>query len=221
MAAPPRFIPKRTLSPQPAPAGLDRSTYDPEGGVAICRRLAGGESLRSICRADASMPTEKTVWNWARAHPEFAAMKAQALGLARAASLAAQGARDAARRAAVGRGKRVAWNAGQDGYGPSIDDCICARLMGGMTLAEICAEPFMPSEGTVYNWLRRYPEFLAHYRRAKARAPDIMVGDACEQLQWTGARSSWVALGRTIRASDRRAARLSLKRYALPAGPGR
>jgi len=215
----PRFTSKRTLAPQPAPRGLYRSTYDPEVAAAICRRVAGGESLRSICRLDPSMPSEKTVWNWARAHPEFRAMKAHALSVARAASLAAQEERDWERWMAVGAGPRAPWNAGRDGYDARIDGMICARLMGGATLAGICAERGMPSVGTVYYWLRRYPEFLAHYRHAKAIAPDIMVGEACEGLVWEGERASWVTLGRTIRASDRRAARLSLKRYAPAAGP--
>src|SRR5260370_854701 len=184
MAPAPRFKSKRTLAPQPAPRGLCVSTYTPQLGAAICRRLAAGGRLRSICPADASVPTEKTVWNWARAHRAFADMKAHALDQARAASLAAQAERDAARRAAVGTGKRAAWNAGWDGYHARIDGMICARLMGGETMAQVCAEPGMPSVGTVYNWLRRYPEFLANYRRAKALAPDIMVGEACEDLVW-------------------------------------
>jgi hypothetical protein len=166
------------------------------------------------------MPTEKTVWNWARTHRAFADMKAHALSVARAASLAAQAERDLARRAAMGKGKRAAWNAGWDGYYTRIDEMICGRLMSGATLAQVCAEPWAPSVGTVFNWLRRYPEFLANYRRAKARAPDIMVSQACEGLVWEGERQSWVTLRRTIRASDKRAARLSLKRYAPPPPPG-
>jgi hypothetical protein len=213
MPPPPRFTSKRTLAPQRAP-GLYHSTYTPELGAATCRRVAAGESLRSICRADASMPTEKTVWNWARAHEAFRLMKAHALSVARAASLAAQGERDAARRAKVGTRARKAWNAGVDGYDATIDRVICARLMGGATLAQVCAEPWMPSVGTVYYWLRRYPEFLANYRRAKALAPDIMVGNACEDLPWLGERKSWPMLRRVVRESDKRAARLSLKRYA-------
>lgn len=218
MAPAPRFTSQRTLAPQKAP-GLYRSIYDPELGAAICRRLASGESLRAICRADVAMPTERTVWNWARAHEAFAMMKSHALASARAASLAAQGERDAARRAAMGAGKRTAWNAGVDGYDREVTDEVCARLMGGETLAGICARPGMPSQGTIYNWLRRYPQFLARYRWAKSRAPDIMVQDACEDLPWIGKRASWVSMGRAIRASDKRAAQVSLKRYAPATGP--
>src|SRR4249919_2234657 len=105
----PRFRSQRTLAPQKAP-GIYASTFDPEVGAAICRRVAAGESLRAIC-ADPAMPTGKTVWNWARAHEEFRLMKAHALSVARARSLAAQRARDAAK---IGAGRRVAWNAGLD-----------------------------------------------------------------------------------------------------------
>jgi hypothetical protein len=218
MASAPRFRSKRTLAPQSAP-GLYVSTYTPELGAAICRRVAAGESLRSICRADPSMPTEKTVWNWARAHPPFAAMKAHALDQARAASLAAQGERDAARRAALGTRARKAWNAGLDGYDADIDWAICERLVMGETLAAICRRRDMPCIGTVYNWLRRYPEFLEHYRCAKAGAPEVMLELACEGLPWIGERKSWPMLRRVVRETDRASARLSLKRYAPPAGP--
>jgi hypothetical protein len=214
----PRFTSKRTLAPQSAP-GLYVSTYTPERGAAICRRVAGGESLRSICRADPSMPTEKTVWNWARAHPLFARMKAHALATARAASLAAQAERDAARRAAVGKGKRTAWNAGFDGYDAQIDEEICRRLAIGETLVAICRRGDMPCIGTVYNWLRRYPEFLEHFRAAKAFAPEFMLELACEGLPWIGERKSWPMLRRVVRETDRASARLSLKRYAPAAGP--
>ena len=58
MASPPRPVARRTLGPQPPPAGLYASGYTVERGAAICRRLAAGESLRAICRHDPSMPTE-------------------------------------------------------------------------------------------------------------------------------------------------------------------
>src|SRR5688500_12937229 len=94
-----RPVAVRTLSKQPAPSGIYASKYDPGLGAEICRRLAAGESLRSICRADPSMPTEKTVWNWARAHPEFADWRAWALTVARRRAVAAHAAREAARQA--------------------------------------------------------------------------------------------------------------------------
>jgi hypothetical protein len=46
------------------------SSYTPQQGGEICRRLMNGESLIAICR-DEGMPHYSTVLNWARAIPEF------------------------------------------------------------------------------------------------------------------------------------------------------
>jgi hypothetical protein len=216
----PRFPSKRTLAPQPAPRGLYASTYDPELGAAICRRLAGGESLRSICRADASMPTEKTVWNWARAYEEFRMMKAHALATARERSLAAQAERDAAR---WGREKPFGGPRGRtgrpSGYCEAVADAILERLVVGEGLEAVCRDPAMPSVATVYGWLRRYPEFLEGYRQIKGGVEEAMVELACADLPWLGERKSWPILHRTVRAAERAARRLSLKRLAPAAGP--
>ncbi len=54
------------------PAGRP-STYTPEIATAICERLAAGETLRAICRAE-GMPPEGTVRGWVidNAGPGFA-----------------------------------------------------------------------------------------------------------------------------------------------------
>lgn len=220
MTSPTRFKSRRTLAPQSAP-GIYASTYTPERGAAICRRLAAGESLRSICRADPSMPTEKTVWNWARAHEEFRQMKRHALETARAAALRAQGERDAAQQALVGSRGGQSWRAWADDYGPETREIICTRVMMGEALTAICRDPDMPSIGAVYWRLRRDPEFLADYRRAKAMVEEVMVELACEGLQWIGPRESERMLRRTVIVAEKRAARLSLKRYAEREGPVR
>jgi len=158
------------------------------------------------------MPTEKTVWNWARAHQEFRLMKAHALSVARARSLAEQGARDAARRAALKQRQ-------PDGYGPDVAEAILTRVIVGEALTAVCRDPAMPSVGTVYNWMRRYPEFLEEYRRTKAMVEEAMVEMACSDLPWLGDRKSWPMLRRTVRAAEKAARRLSLKRYAPAKGP--
>lgn len=53
--------PKRARGGQPPGTG---SKHTPEIAAAICKRLARGESLRSICR-DKGMPTEAAVRQWA------------------------------------------------------------------------------------------------------------------------------------------------------------
>ncbi len=44
--------------------------YTPEIGIAICRRLVEGESLRAIC-ADPGMPVRATIPRWLAQHDDF------------------------------------------------------------------------------------------------------------------------------------------------------
>jgi hypothetical protein len=215
----PRFRSQRTLAPQASPPGLYASTYTPEIGAAICRRLAGGESLRSICGRDPSMPTEKTVWNWARTHEEFRLMKSHAQSVARARSLAEREARDDAQWMAAPFGGPKGRTGRPSGYDPELCDLIMTRVMMGEGLEAVCRDPAMPSLGTVYGWMRRHPELLEDYRKSKAWVADFLVEQACAHLPWLGARRSWPILRRTVRSAETAAQRLSLKRYAPPAGP--
>ena len=58
-------------------AGGPPSDYSQETVDAICERIAGGESLRSICKDDA-MPSMATVCKWLNLHKEFAEQYARA-----------------------------------------------------------------------------------------------------------------------------------------------
>ena len=219
MTVQPRYPSRRTLKPQAAPAGLYASTYALERGAAICRRVAAGESLRAICRADAAMPTEKTVWNWRRAHREFAAMLDHAQGVARARSLKAQQSADDARIEARAEARRSPGRTGRpSSFDVAVWDEIRARIMGGEALAAICAERRMPCAGTVYGWMRQSPEMVAEYRRARSYTLDGMLERSCSGLPWLGERRSWPMLNRTVRATERLAARLKLRRYAERVG---
>lgn len=219
MTARPRAV--RTLGPQPDPPGIWASKYDPAFGAALCRRLAAGESLRAICRADPAMPTEKTVWNWTRSHPEFALMKTHAMATARQAALAAQSEADAARRAARAAARKTPGRiVPVGGYATSIAEAICARLAEGETMQSVCADPDMPCVATAHNWMRRHPEFLAEYRLAKQVAADVLMGVACEDSPWTGSYAgSMRELARRERAAARRAGQLAPKRLAAREGP--
>lgn len=213
----PRAI--RTLAPQPPPAGLYASSYDPEVAAGICRRLAAGESLRAICRTDPSMPTEKTVWNWRRAHPDFAQAMAAVITVARqnrrrrwAARARTRKAAQEARRAcsADGRSRIVH----RSGYGPDIADAICARLCVGEPLYQVCQDPDMPSLGTVYNWLRAHPDFQAKYRRARDVAFAFLVETAGEAAPWLGHEGkSMRALAKIVKAAHRRCAKIAPRAF--------
>jgi hypothetical protein len=219
----PRPTARRTLAKQPPPPGIYESKYSPELAAHICARLASGESLRSICRSDPAMPTEKTVWNWAQQDPGFAYRKAQAQDTARRAALALQAKRDEEKRREK-RAKRKArgWRAFPEfpsGYSRQRADAICERLMAGESLQEICRDPAMPSIATVYNWLRRHSQFVEAYRTARAVQVDVIMGLATEEAPWLG---SWSASMRAFRKAEtaalRRCAHLWPTRYGAPAG---
>lgn len=52
------------------PAGRP-SDYTDDLADMICLRLASGESLRAMCKADKSLPAERTVYRWLLSKPEF------------------------------------------------------------------------------------------------------------------------------------------------------
>jgi len=70
-----------TPAPKPGATGRNNggrpSTYTEAKAAEICRRMVGGESLRTVCKAP-GMPTFVTVFNWRRAHPEFLEQYARA-----------------------------------------------------------------------------------------------------------------------------------------------
>lgn len=67
---------KRKRPEDRLPLGRPR-VHGPEVRDAICRRIAGGESLRGICR-DPKMPDKDTVLDWLEREPDFAARYARA-----------------------------------------------------------------------------------------------------------------------------------------------
>jgi len=46
----------------------------------VCERLAGGESLRSVCR-DENMPSRQAIYSWVIRHPDFADKYARSTSL--------------------------------------------------------------------------------------------------------------------------------------------
>lgn len=181
---------RRTLKPQPPPEGIYESRYTDELAALILNRLAAGESLRAICRGDRQMPTEKTVWNWRRQRAEFAFLYEQVVTAARTRR------RDQARRAAAARrAERADARAARgwrptpdwpDTYSEEIACAICDRLEQGEPLYRICPGPGMPSLQTVYNWLRRHPQFAEAYRSAKDVAYQMEEELARETSPWLG-----------------------------------
>lgn len=60
-------------------------------------------------------------------------------------------------------------------YTPKLADAICAALAAGKSLRTVCKQEGMPSTVTVFAWMRKHPEFLSQYARAKEEAADAQV----------------------------------------------
>jgi hypothetical protein len=67
----------------------------------------------------------------------------------------------------------------EDGYSKEFSDRFCAEIADGKSMKSICAQPGMPVKQTIFNWLRKYPEFAEAYRvateeRAESYVEEIM-----------------------------------------------
>lgn len=114
-------------------------------------------------------------------------------------------------------------------YTPEIADAICARLAQGESLRAVCRDDSMPCTATVFNWFRRYPQFLEQYTRAKEESADALSDEMLEiadnaRNDWMERHgeeeSGWVANGEHIQRSRLRietrkwlASKLKPKKY--------
>lgn len=57
---------------------------------------------------------------------------------------------------------------------------ICELIANGNTIASIGRMENMPSQGSISNWLRRYPAFKAEYERAKIQRAEIRADEALD-----------------------------------------
>ncbi len=58
-----------------------------------------------------------------------------------------------------------------------IADKICGELAEGRSLRSVCIPDDMPAVRTVFYWLRKYPEFLQQYARAKDESADALADE--------------------------------------------
>jgi transposase-like protein len=121
-----------------------RFPYASEVAQRILSQLTSGRSLRAVCQDD-GIPSLNTVLKWVRDDREgFAARYREALRLGNAP-----------------RGRPSL-------YTEEIVDRILGGLLDGRRVCEICAEPGMPSAGTVKLWVMEDRDgFAARYRRVR------------------------------------------------------
>ena len=89
-------------------------------------------------------------------------------------------------------------------YSRELADHIADQLASGHSLAQILADPGMPSKQTVHLWLHRNHEFLDYYARAREEQADYFA-DACIEIAdaSVGLDSAGVAAAR-IRIDSRK-----------------
>lgn len=152
------------------------SVFTPELGVAICGRVAAGESLSRIER-DADTPCRQTIRNWARSDPGgFGAALLSAMRVARQARRTADHTAMQAWRAKRDPSRR----GGRPKYSQTLAREICDRLANGESMLAIARDPAMPCAGTIYGWVQRHPEFQDMYVTARELQGDYLFDEARE-----------------------------------------
>jgi len=58
-------------------------------------------------------------------------------------------------------------------YSKKLTRAICLRIAGGEIWHKICNTDGMPSYATLYDWLRKYPDFAEDFAQAKEMAADL------------------------------------------------
>src|SRR6266436_9725679 len=65
-------------------------------------------------------------------------------------------------------------------YSPEWAEGFCALIAEGQSVAEICAGPDMPSQQSVYTWLKQDEDFLERYTRAREAQADKLAKEILE-----------------------------------------
>lgn len=150
-----------------------RCFYSEALAAEICAGVAAGRSVRAIC-AEPGRPHVATVRNWERRHPEFGAALRAAYAQVRIADRRRdrQAAAALAARPAPVRGGKVST------YTEALGLAVCERLAEGESLTSITRDPAMPRYGTVFDWLKRHPEFEEMYVVARQVQAEYLFDEA-------------------------------------------
>jgi transposase-like protein len=165
------------------------SLYSADLGLAICARVAAGESVAAICR-DLGSPDATTVRNWTTAHPEFGAALASARRTARIAARLAD--RRARARKAAGR-ERPPQGAAVSTYTREAAEAICSRIANGESMTSIARDPALPSYETIYRWIAAHDEFEDLYVTARQVQADYLFDEARDVALGAQPGNVWVA----------------------------
>jgi hypothetical protein len=200
------------MSDRTPPRGVSRPAwYTPERARALCARIAGGETLRSIC-AGPDMPGEPTIFKHLRRHPDFA----DAYRAARGKALRDEALRDRPMDLPR-RPKNPRYPGRPTKFTPQTVEALLTRLAEGESLTAICDDPEMPSMVSVHNWLRQDPQFRRDYILARNVQGDRAFDEIREVAR--AATPKTVAVARLNCDVIRwQTARLAPRRYGYYAG---
>ena len=85
-------------------------------------------------------------------------------------------------------------------YHPALGAEILRRLWAGQTIAQIAADPQMPSYPTVFRWRQVVPEFAREYDKVRdALAQRAQLADAARRAEREAVREAEIAAGRRRR----------------------
>jgi hypothetical protein len=166
--------------------------------AAVCERSAQGEMLKHILRTD-GLPKPPTFHAWIERSDELATMY----------------------EAAKAEGRRVTrpFIARSRLYTPELGGEFCDRLTVAEGIEEVCAQPDMPCQMTVYRWRREIPQFADWYKAARELHAHWLFDEAwriARHARWDGWRGAKLAID-TIRW---RIAALAPEAYGKRAGEG-
>ena len=65
-------------------------------------------------------------------------------------------------------------------YGVEIAEAIWERLIHGESLSQICSDETMPGRRTVFQWLKKCPEFARMYAEARWAGVDWLLDETME-----------------------------------------
>ncbi|WP_304188391.1 hypothetical protein [Phenylobacterium aquaticum] len=171
-----------------------RGTYvrwSPALGEAIVGRIASGERLTEICREE-DMPGRATVKGWMRQREAFAREM----------------------RWAVLCGRNAVKNGARSTYHRAVAAAICGRIVEGQSLTRICRDRGMPCLVTVYNWLKRHPDFAEAYGQARELQGHLKFDQIADEIELATPRTAHLAQVR-ITALRWQAARLAPTAYGV------
>jgi hypothetical protein len=101
-------------------------------------------------------------------------------------------------------------------FAQDVANAVCDKLMLGKSLRSICAEEGMPSQPTVFKWIRENEQFAEQY----ARARDTQADTLADQITDIADDASDDPNSRRVRIDARKwiAAKLKPKKYGDRAG---